>query len=470
MWFRLLLLAVLAMLVACSDVGERNNPTDPFAVNYDPTILFPAPSSSSGMIVKRASWNYLNTKVTYGFFVDKRDNLMYRTVSLKGNVWLAENISYKSGKCFDDDTTLCDKYGRLYTWKEASTACPEGYHLPTKTEWNSLVGVDSLMADKGWLLDNGKSGGSNKTGFSVLPGGRYVSVKGGGVDTGYTDLAHAAYFWTATKTSSGDSAEAVLFSSVPARWSKAAPRNDRYSVRCVGDSATTFVPLSSSSSSETKKSSSSSHKARAVESSLPCGDMWCGPELDYNVSTGFGSKDVNEGVWFYYLDDGSEGNSYFEFPKPVKEDNTGYEDIINECGGICGSAHFGSKYEYPYLGLAFFIVDTPENMVDITSWKGICVSYTSDASLYVGLHPSDSIQAVMEYDDFVSTLPKSKAGSVLDIPWSSFDQLGWGAAYDRDVLLKQISAIVFVFKDKAAGTVVNFNIVSVGRIGTCTRY
>ena len=490
------------LLAACSDIGERNNPTDPLAANYDPAILDPSLSSSSAVVVPTpASWNYLNPSVAYGEYVDARDSRVYRTASINGKIWLAENVNFaKAGKCYDDDSTLCDKYGRLYTWKEASTACPAGFHLPTGDEWNTLPSkAKSLMALKGWALDGGKTGGNDSLGFAVLPGGYYVSKALKNYSVGYYDLMDGAYFWTATKISSDSAYGRVVTSS--SIWPNPSAQTLAYSVRCVGDSETKFVPTSSSftaassssakatsssakaSSSSTKATSSSSAKGssssaissgasskkRVVQSDLPCGDLWCGPELDYSATTGFGNAGQEVGTWYYYLDDGSKGNSYFEFIKPVKEDNVGFEDIINECGGICGSAHFGSKYMYPYLGLAFFLLETPETMVDLSSWKGLCVSYSSSKSIYLGLHPSDSVQAVMEYDDFVASLPKSEGGTV-DVPWSSFRQLGWGAEYDRDQLLKQVSSIVFIFKDMSAGTVVDFNIVSVGKLGTCTRF
>ena len=77
----------------------------------------------------------------------------------------------------------------------------------------------------------------------------------------------------------------------------------------------------------------------------------------------------------------------------------------------------------------------------------------------------------MEYDDYVYTVSKSTGGNVVDIPWSKFNQLGWGTKYDRTKLLKQVSSIVaFMVKDRAAGERVDFNIVSIGKLGSCTRF
>ena len=484
------MLAAVAALCGCSDLGERNNPTDAMAVNYNP-MLIPGAMTSVSSSSAKTPWSYMNTKVAYGEFLDSREKQIYKVVAIDSVVWFAENLNFtKSGVCYENDPSMCEKYGRLYTWSEASTACPDGFHLPTKEALASLPAVDSLLASKGWMLDNGNSGGANKYGFSLLPGGRYVSVKGGGSDTGFVDVAHAAYLWTATKTSS-DSAYAIMYTSSVASWPKNSPRKDRHSVRCVGDLGTEFVAVSSSSekassssvkttsssssaktssSSSVKTSNSSSNSKRIVQSDLPCGDLWCGPELDYAVKTGFTSKSGDVGAWFYYTDDGNGGDSYFTFAAPLDSENIGYRNVIDTCGGICGQAHMGMGYEYPYLGLAFFLKADVDEMVDITSWGGICVSYTSDKDFYLALHPNETIQAEMLYDDFLVRLPKSKEGKTIDIPWKNFSQLGWGESYELDKLLTEVSSIVFSFKDMSYGTVVNFNIVSVGRYNSCTRF
>jgi uncharacterized protein (TIGR02145 family) len=128
-------------------------------------------------------------------FTDTRDGKVYKIVKIGSQTWFAENLNYaaegskcygEGGKSFDKlygetltDAEIqanCAKYGRLYDWETALTACPDGTHLPTDEEWAMLenyVGDSStigrkLKARSGWDY---YGNGTNKYGFSALPGG-----------------------------------------------------------------------------------------------------------------------------------------------------------------------------------------------------------------------------------------------------------------------------------------------------------
>jgi uncharacterized protein (TIGR02145 family) len=132
-------------------------------------------------------------------FIDKRDGQKYRTVTIGDQVWMAENLNYKvdNSWSYDNDESKCGKYGRLYTWEAAMTACPSGWRLPSRDEWNKLVitiGDSSVVGKKlktttGWG-NNGN--GTDNYGFSALPGGYRVA---GGKFGGIGDYGN---WWTAS--------------------------------------------------------------------------------------------------------------------------------------------------------------------------------------------------------------------------------------------------------------------------------
>jgi len=125
-------------------------------------------------------------------FTDPRDNEKYRTVTINGKTWFAQNLRYKgdfkeSESCSPENNPIYDKsFGRFYTWDAAKRACPAGWRLPTPQEWDELARYmegkygsnyrKQLIAPIPW------NGGQQLEGFdgdlenfSVLPAGFAVS-------------------------------------------------------------------------------------------------------------------------------------------------------------------------------------------------------------------------------------------------------------------------------------------------------
>jgi len=129
-----------------------------------------------------------------GTFTDTRDGKIYKTTKIGEQVWFAENLSYNasSSKCYDNKPENCEKYGRLYNWETAMKACPGGWHLPSRAEWEVLTAAVGgkkiegkyLKAVSGWNDYKEKSGnGEDKYSFSALPGG-YCSGDGNFYEVG----------------------------------------------------------------------------------------------------------------------------------------------------------------------------------------------------------------------------------------------------------------------------------------------
>ncbi len=153
----------------------------------------------------------------------------YDIVKIDTQIWMAENLNYFPGGstnswCYEGNNENCDKYGRLYDWATAMALpgtcnagcnteinpqhrgiCPEGWHLPSREEWQTLVDFagDSsgtkLKSATGWVNNGlGLIVGTDDYGFNALPGGfREASFRNAG-SYGYwwtTGDSNFAYYW-----------------------------------------------------------------------------------------------------------------------------------------------------------------------------------------------------------------------------------------------------------------------------------
>jgi|GEM_PF-2604658 len=116
----------------------------------------------------------------FGYFTDTRDNHQYKVVKIGEQTWFAENLAFNTGSgnsIYNNDRSNLTKYGYLYEWEAGEKACPSGWHLPRKDEWEILfdylggkdIAGGKLKAKQGWNSPN--VGANNESGFSALPGG-----------------------------------------------------------------------------------------------------------------------------------------------------------------------------------------------------------------------------------------------------------------------------------------------------------
>ena len=155
---------------------------DPGEVKVEKTVVSGESSSSSSEIssssvesssssVESSSSEVSSSSVTLDdleTITDVRDGEVYRVMKVGTQVWMAENLRYTDSTetpalegatfCWQDDPENCKTRGALYLWHAAMGKidtecgygyrcneeppvrgiCPEGFHVPTSSEWYDL--------------------------------------------------------------------------------------------------------------------------------------------------------------------------------------------------------------------------------------------------------------------------------------------------------------------------------------------
>ena len=191
--------------------------------------------SSSSMLSVKPCKTESEDSCEYGSLTDERDGQRYKTVKIGNQGWMAENLNYQTENsyCYNDSISNCAKFGRFYTWSAVMDSagiwskdgygcgyskyktcyktisptdlvrgvCPSGWHVPSKTEFETLmtsVGGSQnaglmLKSASGWR-DNANNSLGNFS-FSALPAG-IRSDNGMSFRKGSD-----AYFWSSSEDS-----------------------------------------------------------------------------------------------------------------------------------------------------------------------------------------------------------------------------------------------------------------------------
>ena len=119
-------------------------------------------------------------------FLDKRDGNVYRTITVAGVTWMAENLRYlaKSGAYyFDNDKNNIPVYGVLYEWETAKDVCPDGWRLPSGSEFRILINYLSTWGKKA----------SDPSSFGIQLGGMQD------YEGTFSEMDESGYYWTSTE-------------------------------------------------------------------------------------------------------------------------------------------------------------------------------------------------------------------------------------------------------------------------------
>jgi len=163
----------------------------------------------------------------------------YKTIKIGNQTWMAENLGYNvpgndTDVCYENNPANCNKYGRLYNWATAMSACPNDWHLPSKEEWDELVdfvgGMETagkyLKSKSGWL-ENGN--GEDKYDFSALPGG--YGDSGGS----FYDVGNYGYWWSSSERNSDYAYLSNIYYNYELVFNPIINKIKLLSVRCLQD-------------------------------------------------------------------------------------------------------------------------------------------------------------------------------------------------------------------------------------------
>jgi len=157
-----------------------------------------------------------------------------------GLTWMAENLNRAVGNswCYGNSADSCKKYGRLYDWETATTACPAEWRLPSREEWGDLAksaggtntygdggtAGNQLKSTDGW---NEGGNGADDYGFSALSGG-YRDADGV-----FGFVGENGIWWTAGEFSGGDAYYRLMYSFYDIVDENYGDKSNGFSVRCV---------------------------------------------------------------------------------------------------------------------------------------------------------------------------------------------------------------------------------------------
>jgi uncharacterized protein (TIGR02145 family) len=222
-----LALATTLTLTACEEKKKQDGTTpEPAAATETQQPTQEAAQEAAEKPAENAGGNTLT---------DTRDGKTYKTVKIGEQVWMAENLNYETAErsnCYDDEEANCKKYGLLYELEAAKKACPSGWHLPSKAEWDKLVDFAGgkeiagkyLKATSGW---NENGNGEDKFGFAALPGGS--TYDGGNMFA--NNVGGSSFWWSSSED--GDYHYYLEMSNIFNNVIYNTDKYELYSVRCI---------------------------------------------------------------------------------------------------------------------------------------------------------------------------------------------------------------------------------------------
>lgn len=125
---------------------------------------------------------------------------------------------------YDNDSTKAKKYGKLYNWyavNDKRGLAPEGWHIPTNEEWQTLI---SSLGGQNVAFSKLKSW----SGFSAIAAGeRYYQ------DCSFYKIDEISFWWTSTKEDNYNAWYHAMHFGYEQVASDNGGMNTGFSVRCI---------------------------------------------------------------------------------------------------------------------------------------------------------------------------------------------------------------------------------------------
>jgi uncharacterized protein (TIGR02145 family) len=201
---------------------------------------------------------------TFSQTVTDAEGNVYATVTIGNQVWMAENLratqfsnlepipfisdntlwstQTQAAYCYyQNDALVANEYAHLYNWQVASDArnvCPTNYHVPTLSEWETLItflGGNALAGGQlkevgfvHWLEPN--TGASNSSGFTLLPSGWRAYNNGF-----FENLNYMAYLWSSTPVDALNATIMLVGYDSESAYTSSSHMNTGLPIRCIRD-------------------------------------------------------------------------------------------------------------------------------------------------------------------------------------------------------------------------------------------
>ncbi|MBM2816457.1 MAG: hypothetical protein HW421_3219 [Ignavibacteria bacterium] len=193
----------------------------------------PTPVDSTTVTIGSQVWMKKNLDVAY---YSNGDKIPQITDSAQ---WL--NLKTGAWCYYGNDLANGAVYGRLYNWyavNDPRGLAPTGWHVASDSEWTTLtvfLGGENVAGGK--LIEEGtihwqspNSEGTNKSGFTALPGG-FLDGYGGF----FAWIGRNGRFWSATESYENMAIFRSLHFSSSAIYKYSDFKKSGFSVRCVKD-------------------------------------------------------------------------------------------------------------------------------------------------------------------------------------------------------------------------------------------